>query len=209
MSIYVVNLLSSNNIESTKKKWEKYSQELANSPDIYAAHLFEVSKAAKEENSVDFQLISIVEGKNSESHEKAKREILKQDGNQILETGIETFAEIQYAHGDLKFDSDKIILISPVRIRQDQTEEFLSHWFSANEIMITKKGFRGVNFLKALDVPTSKVKFINIAEWESLDHIKNALTSQEYIKSRERANQFRNGLSPALCKHIHTIKANI
>ena len=93
------------------------------------------------------------------------------------------------------------VLINPFEVPQGQPDAaFLAGWRRAAEYMRTQPGFVGTRLHRAL-AAEARFRFINIAEWESPEAFRAAVTSEEF---RQLASNGPSG-QPALYQLVRSI----
>jgi heme-degrading monooxygenase HmoA len=69
-----------------------------------------------------------------------------------------------------------VVLINPFEVPEGQEEAFLASWRTAAEFMRQTEGFISIRLHKSLD-PTTKFRFVNVAEWASPQQFEAAVRS--------------------------------
>ena len=72
-----------------------------------------------------------------------------------------------------------VILINPFEVPLDRGDDFLAGWSQAADYMRRRPGFAGTRLHRALS-PEARFGFVNVAEWESPQHFRAAVTSPEF-----------------------------
>jgi heme-degrading monooxygenase HmoA len=94
-----------------------------------------------------------------------------------------------------------IVLINPFEVPEGQPDEaFLAGWQRAAEYMQAQPGFVNTRLHRALG-PDARFRFINVAEWETADAFRAAVTSPEF---RQLAGTGPSG-HPALYQLVRSI----
>ena len=70
------------------------------------------------------------------------------------------------------------VLINPFEVPATQ-DEFLRGWERAAEYMRSQPGFVSTRLHRAL-TPDARFGFVNMAEWESSEHFRAAISSDEF-----------------------------
>ena len=74
-----------------------------------------------------------------------------------------------------------VILINPFEVPGDVPDErFLDGWDQAADFLRTRPGFAGARLHRALS-PDARFRFVNLAEWESPDHFRAAVTDPAFM----------------------------
>ena len=73
---------------------------------------------------------------------------------------------------------DKPILLNPFEVPAAQ-DGFLNGWETAAEYMRSQPGFISARLHRAL-IPEARFGFVNLAEWESPEHFRAAVSSEEF-----------------------------
>jgi len=73
-------------------------------------------------------------------------------------------------------DMSTVVLINPFEVPQGQEEEVLTGWHEAARQLEQAPGFLSTRLHESLD-PQAKFRFINVAEWESLQHFQAAVST--------------------------------
>ena len=73
---------------------------------------------------------------------------------------------------------DHPVLINPFEV-PSANEEFVRGWEAAAEYMRAQEGFISTRLHRALS-PDARFGFINVAEWESPKHFKEAVSTEEF-----------------------------
>ncbi len=74
-----------------------------------------------------------------------------------------------------------VILINPFEVPLDRGDDFLAGWSQAAEYMRRQPGFEGTRLHRALSAD-ARFGFVNVAEWESPEHFRSAVTSPEFAE---------------------------
>jgi len=95
-----------------------------------------------------------------------------------------------------------VTLINPFEVPQGREDECLAFWEKAAEYMRRQPGFVSTKLHKAI-VPGVRFHFVNIAEWESIEHFQRAAASQEF---KELVDPYMNVFPhyPALYEVVRT-----
>ena len=94
-----------------------------------------------------------------------------------------------------------VTLINPFEVPEGtDDEDFLRGWQRAADYMREQPGFVSTRLHRAL-APDARFRFINIAEWESPDHFRAAVSSEQF---REIAKGAGPG-SPALYEVVQSL----
>ena len=72
-----------------------------------------------------------------------------------------------------------VILINPFEVPEGKEEEALAFWEKAADLMRRQPGYISTRLHKAI-VPWARFHYINVAEWESVDHFENVMNSEEF-----------------------------
>ncbi len=73
---------------------------------------------------------------------------------------------------------DRPVLINPFEV-PGQNEAFLQGWEAAAEYMRQQAGFVSTRLHRAM-APDARFGYVNVAEWESPDHFRAAVGSEEF-----------------------------
>src|SRR6266852_4544067 len=76
-----------------------------------------------------------------------------------------------------------IVLINPFEVPHGQEEAFLKWWHEAADYLRQAPGFLSTRLHESLD-PQAKFRFVNVAEWESPQHSKAAMSSEPFQQTR-------------------------
>ena len=199
--MFVVKFIKSNNAETTRKEWEIDARGLVEYSGVHSLSLYKVVGGIKKDVFPEYQFVSIIEFENREAYEKVQKE---KHGIELLNEGA-TLCQTYHFEKTMQLDTKNVLLINPFEIGEDQIESLLVLWYEICKVMVKKEGFIGVNFLKASE-PQSKFKFINLAEWRSIDKFREAIQSFEHTQFRERISQYKG--HPTVCEHVETIRRN-
>ncbi len=91
-----------------------------------------------------------------------------------------------------------IILINPFEVPEGKQEEFLKGWYKAAEHMRRAPGFLSTRLHESVD-PQATFRFVNVAEWESPQHVQAAMRTEAF-EQISRTMPF--AASPALYRVI-------
>ncbi len=80
-----------------------------------------------------------------------------------------------------------ITLINPFEVPQGREEQFLKEWTEAAEVIRKEPGFLSSRLHKSLD-PQAKFRFINVAQWESAQHFRAAMSKEAFQKLIQKMN---------------------
>jgi len=72
-----------------------------------------------------------------------------------------------------------VVLINPFEVPEGQEEAFLAGWRAAAELLQQAEGFISTRLHKSLD-PTTKFRFVNVAEWTSPQQFEAAVRSARF-----------------------------
>ena len=87
-----------------------------------------------------------------------------------------------------------VVLINPFEVPEGQEKAFLAGWRTAAECLRHAPGFISTRLHKSID-PTTKFRFINVAEWASPQHFEAATRSAAF---QEIARKIPFAAYPAL-----------
>ena len=91
-----------------------------------------------------------------------------------------------------------VVLINPFEVPAGQEEEFLTRWREAAEHLRHAPGFVSTRLHESLD-PQAKLRFFNVAEWESPQHFQAAMRTEAF---QEVARKMPFAASSALYRVI-------
>ena len=91
-----------------------------------------------------------------------------------------------------------VVLINPFEVPAGQEEEFLTRWREAAEHLRHAPGFVSTRLHESLD-PQAKLRFFNVAEWESPQHFQAALRSEAF---QQISRKMTFAASPALYRVV-------
>lgn len=77
------------------------------------------------------------------------------------------------------------ILINVFEVPEGQEEEFLKHWQAAAALMRNAPGFISTRLHQSLD-PGAVFRFVNVAEWESAEHFRQAIGAADFQEVARR-----------------------
>jgi heme-degrading monooxygenase HmoA len=77
-----------------------------------------------------------------------------------------------------------VVLINPFAVPEDQDEAFLAEWEVAKAFMERQPGYIATRLHRSL-VPTARFRFINMAEWATVEDFQAALNHPEFIQLRD------------------------
>ena len=77
-----------------------------------------------------------------------------------------------------------VVLINVFEVPAGKDEEFLQGWEAARDFMQRQKGYVSTRLHSSLD-PSTRFRFINVAEWETPADFQTALNQPEFVKLRE------------------------
>ena len=72
-----------------------------------------------------------------------------------------------------------VILINPFEVEKGKESEVLAFWEKAADFMKQQPGYVATRLHRTV-VPWSRFHYINIAEWESIEHFENVMNSEEF-----------------------------
>jgi heme-degrading monooxygenase HmoA len=72
-----------------------------------------------------------------------------------------------------------VILINPFEVPEGKEEEALVFWEKVADFMRQQPGFISTRLHKAI-VTWARFHYINIAEWESVDHFEKVMNSKDF-----------------------------
>jgi heme-degrading monooxygenase HmoA len=75
-----------------------------------------------------------------------------------------------------------VVLINPFEVPADvPDEQFLAGWQRAADLLRTRPGFVGSRLHRALS-PDARFRFVNVAEWESVEHFQAAVSDPAFAE---------------------------
>ena len=74
---------------------------------------------------------------------------------------------------------DHPVLINPFEVAARDDDEFLKGWNLAAEYMRAQPGFISSRLHRAMS-PEARFGFVNVAEWESPEHFRSAVSTAEF-----------------------------
>ena len=77
-----------------------------------------------------------------------------------------------------------VVLINPFEVPEGKDEAFLAEWEAAKAFMERQPGYIATRLHRSL-VPNARFRFINVAEWASVEDFQAALNHPEFIKLRD------------------------
>ena len=77
-----------------------------------------------------------------------------------------------------------VVLINPFEVPEGQDEAFLAEWEAAKAFMERQPGYISTRLHRSL-VPNARFCFINMAEWETVEHFQTALQHPEFVTLRD------------------------
>jgi heme-degrading monooxygenase HmoA len=77
-----------------------------------------------------------------------------------------------------------VVLINPFEVPEGKDEEFLAEWEAAKAFMERQPGYIVTRLHRSL-VPNARFRFINVAEWETVEHFQTALHHPEFVTLRD------------------------
>jgi len=81
-----------------------------------------------------------------------------------------------------EMDTGPVTLINVFEIAPDNVESFLADWRERAEFMSKQSGFRSFRLHRALS-PDSRFQLVNVAEWDSVDALRAATSSEQFQTS--------------------------
>jgi heme oxygenase (mycobilin-producing) len=77
-----------------------------------------------------------------------------------------------------------VVLINPFEVPEDQDEAFLAEWEAAKAVMERQPGYIATRLHRSL-APNARFRFINVAEWASVEDFQTALHHPEFVTLRD------------------------
>jgi heme-degrading monooxygenase HmoA len=77
-----------------------------------------------------------------------------------------------------------VVLINPFEVPEGMDEAFLTEWEAAKAFMERQPGYIATRLHRSL-VPHARFRFINVAEWATVEDVQAALNHHEFIWLRE------------------------
>ena len=77
-----------------------------------------------------------------------------------------------------------VILINLFEVPEDKDEAFLAEWEAVKAFMERQPGYLSTRLHRSL-APNTRFRFINMAEWETVESFPTALHHTEFTKLRE------------------------
>ena len=74
---------------------------------------------------------------------------------------------------------EKVTLINPFEVPEGKEEEFVARWQDAAAHLRHQEGFIATRLHRSLD-PSARFTFVNVAVWESPEHFRRAVSSQQF-----------------------------
>src|SRR5215813_10265243 len=78
-----------------------------------------------------------------------------------------------------------VTLINPFEIPAGQEEQFIQSWHETAAVMRAAPGYISTRLHKSLD-PQAKFRFINVAQWESVEHFRAAIQSPAFLQTTQK-----------------------
>ena len=75
----------------------------------------------------------------------------------------------------------KVILINPFEVPEGREEECLAMWEKVAEHMRRQSGFMSMKLHQSVSTD-ARFRLINVVEWESAEHLRQATASEEFKK---------------------------
>jgi len=97
-----------------------------------------------------------------------------------------------------------IVLINPFEVPEGEEEQFLAGWRAAADHLRQQQGFVSTRMHQSLD-PTTRFRFVNVAEWASAGHYRRAVSSPQFQTFARLLNATAH---PALYQVIQVIIAD-
>ena len=72
-----------------------------------------------------------------------------------------------------------VILINPFEVAEGKQDDALAFWEKAADFMRQQPGYISTRLHSAV-VPWARFHYINVAEWESIEHFENMMNSEEF-----------------------------
>ena len=80
-----------------------------------------------------------------------------------------------------------VVLINPFDVPADVPDEvFLAGWDAAADFLRNRPGFIGSQLHRSLS-PDARFRFVNVAEWESPQHFRDAVTDPAFAELAKEA----------------------
>jgi heme-degrading monooxygenase HmoA len=77
-----------------------------------------------------------------------------------------------------------VVLINPFEVPEGKDEAFLAEWEAAKAFMERQPGYISTRLHRSL-APNAQFRFINVAEWETVEHFQTALHHPEFVTLRD------------------------
>jgi heme-degrading monooxygenase HmoA len=77
-----------------------------------------------------------------------------------------------------------VVLINPFEVPEGKDEAFLVEWEAAKAFMARQPGYISTRLHRSL-VPNARFRFINVAEWATVEDFQAALNHPAFVKLRE------------------------
>jgi heme-degrading monooxygenase HmoA len=77
-----------------------------------------------------------------------------------------------------------VVLINSFEVPEGKDEAFLAEWEAAKAFMERQPGYVATRLHRSL-VPHARFRFINVAEWETVESFQTALNHPEFVTLRD------------------------
>jgi heme-degrading monooxygenase HmoA len=91
-----------------------------------------------------------------------------------------------------------VVLVNAFEVPDGQEERFLADWRHAADWMRQQSGFISSRLHQSLD-PAAEFRYVNVAEWQSADHFRQAAASPEF---QQRISGMKVRAHPALYRVV-------
>lgn len=208
--IFVMDLIKADNIAETANHWEEVCRFFSLKPGFISGRLLETVQTLHPQE--DFSLSSIICWDTEEAWQAARRSaktdaslanvLPKLAGKFTAFIGTLDQGSTYNPATDGGADhGDQIVVVDVIYVSEDRMKAYADMRRIANRYMSKKPGYVGACLHITTDL-NSKIKYINLAEWESKDIFFISLDTPEFL---EIIKEFRNDFSLYLSKVVRNI----
>lgn len=79
-----------------------------------------------------------------------------------------------------------VVLINAFEVATGKEDEVIAFWDEANVFLKTQPGYISTRFHRAL-TPESRFKFVNVAQWESIEAYQAAVQNEDFQALAQKA----------------------
>ncbi|OCB01831.1 hypothetical protein BBC27_01885 [Acidithiobacillus ferrivorans] len=212
--IFVIDLIKTVNAPETARDWEEVCRFFSRQPGFVSGRLLETIQTLHPKE--DYKLTSVCCWETDNAWQAA-RQAAKNDAGltnvlpklagkfSAFKGIIDHGSDYNPAKDGVADHGDQMVLVDVIYLTEGRMKAYAEMWHSANLYMSNRPGYIGacLHVTTNAENDSNKIKYINLAEWESKEIFFASVDTPEFI---EIIKDFKNDFSLYLSKVAKTIK---